>query len=175
MIDKSPSPQDWSIEACLRLQAAWLICLKWRPLLALEMQPCFTWSRQEEADFAALCIVWLPCSFGRKNSLLLQCVPGQIHLCPVAQLHRGAGSLVFKAWNSLLPFLQKFVLSLSKYLPTFRHRQDGGENTKMNQTRGLSINVVSQVEDVGQAYGSFDCKVPKNSATCCRYLEGEGD
>lgn len=59
-------------------------------------EACSTWSRQEEADFTSLCVVWLQCSFGIKHSLLLQCVPGQIHLCPVAQLHCGAGSLVFK-------------------------------------------------------------------------------
>lgn len=150
MTYKSLSPQDWSIEDCLRPEAARLIYLKWRPLLALERQTCFTWSRQKEADFTWLCIVWLQCFFGIKHSLLLQCTLGQLHLCPIAQLHCGAGSLVFKAWNSLLLFLQKCVLSLSKYLPTFCHAQGRAENTKMNQTWGLSINVVRQVKDILQ-------------------------
>lgn len=150
MTCKSLSPQDWSIEHCLRPEAVRLISLKWWPLLALERQTCFTWSRQKEADFTWLCIVWLQCFFGIKHSLLLQCALGQLRLCPIAQLHCGAGSLVFKAWNSLLPFLQKCVLSLSKYLPTLCHVQGRVENTKMNQTWGLSINAVSQVKDILQ-------------------------
>lgn len=75
-------------------------------------------------------------------SLLLQAGPAQIHLCPLARLHSSAGALVFKAWNSLLPPLQKFVLKLYKYLPSFCHPQDRAENTKMNETGGLPASVV---------------------------------
>lgn len=80
---------------------------KWRPLLALERQPGFPWSRQEEADFTLLCVVWLQCSFGIKHSLLLRCVPGQIRLCPVAQLHCGAGSLSLQSLELPLAFPPK--------------------------------------------------------------------
>ena len=152
MIYKRPSPRDWSLEGCLCPEAASLICLKWRPVLALESRPCFTWSRREEADFTSLCIVWLRCSCGRKHSLLLQCVPGQIHLCPVAQLHRGAGSLLFKAWHSLLPCLQKFVLFTQQIFTSFLPYAGlcGEHRWIRHSVGGCSINVVSQVEDILQ-------------------------
>lgn len=61
-----------------------------------------------------LCIVWLQCTFGVQNSLLLQCGPAQVHLCPEAQPLGSTGSLVFKTWNCLLPLLQKVAFSISQ-------------------------------------------------------------
>lgn len=75
--------------------------------------------KTEQADFTSLCIVWLQCSFGIKHPSLLQCARGQVHLCPVARYTVVLGPQVFKAWNPLLPLLQKCVLQLGKYLPNF--------------------------------------------------------
>lgn len=173
MICKNPPLRTEALnsESCLCPKAAWRICLKWRPLLALERQPCFTWSRQEETNL--LCIVWLQCSFGIKHFFASSVCPGQIHLCLVAQLYHSAGFLVFKAWNSLLPSLQKFVLSLSKYLPTFCHMQDHEENTKMNQTWSRSTNFSSRW--LGAGKGRSLPWSPKNNPRCCGYLERGGD
>lgn len=146
--------------------------------LALERQACSTWSRQKEADFTLLCIVWLQCFFGIKHSLLLWCAPGQIHLCPVAQLHHGAGSLVFKVWNSLLPFLQKFVLSLSKYLPTFLPRAGPCGEHKDESDMGPIHKCCQSSRGhlaIGQAHGSFYHEGPQSGTMCCVFLEGEGD
>lgn len=178
MTYKSLSPQDWSIEHCLRPEAARLIYLKWWPLLALERQTCFTWSRQKEADFTWLCIVWLQCFFGIKHSLLLQCALGQLHLCPIAQLTLRCWVLSLQSLElppafppKMCPFTQQiFTNSLPCAGPCGEHKDesDVGPVHKCCQSSKGHL-------AVGQARGRFYHHGPQNSAVCCMFLEGEGD
>lgn len=85
--------------------------------------------------------------------------------------HCGAGFLVFKAWNSLLPLLQKFVLFTQQIFTNFLPYAGLWRAQRDESDMGLVHECCRQVEDgfaVGRAQGAFPIKCPGTAPWAAR-------
>lgn len=84
------SPQVQCIEGCLHRRPETYLFKSPHPWLWKGSHASLGGHRRRLTSFQ-LCVVWLQCASGIQNSLLPQCGPAQIHLCPEAQPYGTTG------------------------------------------------------------------------------------
>lgn len=149
------SPQVQCIEGCLHRRPGTYLFKSPHPWLWKGSHASLGGHRRRLTSFQ-LCVVWLQCASGIQNSLLPQCGPAQIHLCPEAQPYGTTGALVFKTWNCLLPWLQKVVFSLSPGVWSFCRTQAAGRAKRQGAPVGVCPQLVAgRYTDPGARKSSF--------------------